>query len=339
MNRNQVTLIIKPVKLVGGGHLTAAIVAEALARPLWSTVGSATARTLLSSVVGEKAVIRGRTRYLSGVAVVNASTVTIRLTHTVTRGFLKNLANPALAIVPVNDMERGGANWQWLNLYGTGGYRMTNWVPNGLLSLSRVSGRGPQTVDLQIFSSFKAATLAFQNGGVEFVPVSPDQVARVPRVLRGDIRALPMPGDLSLVYRSGAKGVSAYPHLSIQRWVDKSFEGRIQALSGQWPASMRAGKPMTVYVSGELPEAVRLAKTLARLEPGRVTVRQVSEATLASLAKRGLITAYIGRANLFKSGQTVPLAPMRSLWLASAFSHAAVYANGALNWHSLVLGN
>lgn len=336
LSGHTVTLTIAPTPLTGGGHLTATMVAASLARPLWSEVKSPVAQTLLSSVVGSKRVMSGKARYLSGVAVVNGSTLTIRLKHAAGRSFLKTLANPALSVVPVQDMQGGGANWQWMNLYGTGGYRLTNWVPNGSLTLTRVRGRGPTVIDLPIFSSLKQATLDFRNGSVDFVPINATKVTTLTGSLSRDVRSLSIPGNLFLVYRSHAKAISAYPRLSIQRWVDKSFRGHITSKGGHWPGSLPSGRPMTIYVNQNLTEAVQLADTLAHLEAGRVTVRRVSLSTLKSLAHHNQISAYIGQANLFKSGTLVPLAPMRSLWLVNPlYRHVQVYANGSLNWHSL----
>lgn len=336
LSGDTVTLTLNPVPLVGGGHLTAALVAGALARPLWPAVASGSARSLLRVVRGAAAVEAGRAKYLSGVKVVNQSTVTIQLTHRASPSFLKVLANPTLSIVPAQDMQRGGPDWQELNLYGTGGYQLTNWDPNGSLTFQRDFGRGPRVMVLDIVSSFSAALLAFDNDELQAVPVKPSQIAKVPERIRHQVRALPVPGNLYLVYRTGALRVSTYPRLSVARWVLKSFDGRLTALPGQWPSGLKRGGPMSVYVNRSLPEAVQLADTLAKLEPGRVTVVPVSRSTLDGLAHRGQINAYIGEADLFKSGQAMPVAPLSSFWLvARTFSHPVAYANGSLDWHSL----
>jgi ABC-type transport system substrate-binding protein len=333
---DHVTLVIKPARLTNGGHLTAKIVAEALARPLWSQVGSVAAARLLSPVVGVQAVLSGRARYLSGVVVVNRNTVTIRLRRPVSRGFLKNLANPVLSIVPPQDQRRGGVDWQLTDLYGTGGYQLQNWTPNGSLTFTRISQRGPLEVVLDIYSSFKQAVLSFENQAVSVVPVNPGRIGFIPRRLMHDVRALPQPGDLYLVWRRSAVHVSTYPTVSVQRWVSTSFDGRIPALDGHWPSTIASDRHMVIYVNQDLPEALQLAKTLARLKPNRVTVRAVPVRTLKTLAQNNQIDAYIGQADLFKSGKMMPLVPMRSLWLVSpAIDDLQVFANGALAWHSL----
>ncbi len=334
----QLTLEIKPLPLDNGQQLTASVVAGALARPLWPSVGSSQAQSLLNSVVGVRAVIAGKEQYLSGIAVTGTSTLTITLTHAIGRGFLRTLANPVLSIVPVADQVRGGSDWQFLNLYGTGGYQLSTWQPGGELTFLKTHGPGPGTVALVVYKSFKKAVLSFRNGAISALPVNPAQLTQVPGSLLKQVRALPMPGNLFLVYRSHAPRVSVYPLLSPRRWVTTSFRGRVPALAGGWPGHMPMGKPMTVYVNQDLPQAVQLAQTLAKLEPKRVTVQEVNLSTLTSLAKNNQIAAYIGQADLFKSGTMMPLAPIRSLWLASpVFARMGVYANGALKWHSLTV--
>ncbi len=338
INGNVLTLDIRPVAMVGGGHLTASIVAAALARPLWPSVHSAVAAQLLAPVQGSTAVIKGKTPFLSGVSLVNSQTVAIHLTHPVTTAFVQALANPALAIVPASDLLRGGSDWQLTNLFGTGGYRISNWVPNGMLTFRRESGRGPTRISLVVVPSFQQAVLSVQNQAVQLVPVQPDQVGSIPQKLLADVRSLPVPGNLNLIYRAGAKNVSTYPRISVSDWVRASFRGRIAGLQGNWPAALPGGRPMTVYVNQAMPEAVQLAQTLARLKPHQVTVRVVSLTQLETLAKNGQIGAYIGQVDWFKRGVSMPLAPLRSLWLVSpSIAHVAVYANGAADWHSLTL--
>lgn len=330
------TLTLKPAHLANGASLTAAAVAGALARPLWPKVHSAQAAALLAPVVGARLVYQGKAQYISGVSDVNANTVTIQLKHPVSRAFIQALANPTLSIVPPADLVRGGADWQEANLYGTGGFRLTNWIPDGSLSFERISGSGPAELELQIFTDLRPAVLAFQNGTVSAVPLNPQKMGVVPNRLVRDVRSLTVPGNLYLVYRRGALRVSAYPRLTIHRWVSQSFRGRIPALPGQWPSGIRTGKPMTIYVNRALPQAVQLADTLARLEPGRVTVDAITSTALTTLARHNQINAYIGRANLFKSGITVPVAPLRALWLVSpAIPNPTGFANGTLDWHSL----
>jgi hypothetical protein len=338
MSGHTLTLTLKPLMLANNHRLSAAAVAGALSRPLWPQVHSAVAHSLLSAVSGERLVYQGKAKYMSGVADVSSDTVTIRLKHAVSRGFLKSLANPALSIVPTADMFRGGPDWQTLNLYGTGGYRLMNWNPGASLTFARVRGRGPAELQMQIYHTLRPAVLAFRNGLVSAVPINPQKLSVIPNNLLKEVQPLTVPGDLYLVYRKAAVRVSAYPRLAVSRWVKQSFRGRISSLAGSWPSQMRSGRQMTVYVNKDMPEAVQLANTLARLEAGRVTIVRVSGTVLISLAKHNQINAYIGQANLFRSGLMVPLAPQRALWLLnSGFNRPAVFASGVLDWHSLTM--
>lgn len=333
LSAKTVTLTIRPLPLVGGGHLTAAVVAGALSRTLWPKVLSPTAQSLLKPVVGSQKVAQGKSSFISGITVVGRDTLVFHLRQADSQAFLSNLANPALSIVPASDMLRGGPDWQLSNLYGTGGFRMTNWVPDGQLNFQKVGGQGPKTVTLMEFSSFSRALQSFENGALDFVPLDPQQLSQVPKKLQGKIRLAPLPGTVDLYYRSGAHHVSQYSHLSLSHWVHQSFSGKVTALTGNWPSSVPDNRRMTVYVDNSLPEAMALAKTLVGLEPHRVSIHLVSPAHLAKLAGKNQIGAYIGDQNYFASGISVPLVPLESFWLA--YGPLRVYSTGALDWHSL----
>ncbi len=336
ISNKTITLTILPKRLGNGARLGASMVAGALSRPLWPSVGSTQARALLAAVKGVHAVETHNQTYLSGVSVVNQDTLSITLTKSVTPAFLRALANPALAIVPVEDQTHGGRYWQLTNLYGTGGYRLISWIPNGSLSFQRFSGRGPETVNLVDYSNFQEALLAFQNQAVWLVPVDPAQLDRVPGKLLPQVKALQTPGNLQLVLRLHSANIAIYPRLSTQEWVKAAFRGRIPSLKGRWPAGVRRGKPMTLYVNQSQAEAVVLADTLAHLEKGRVTVKALPESMLKSLAKGNKIGAYIGQVNWFKKGATMPLAPLRALWLVSPkIQGVRAFSNGIIDWHSI----
>ncbi|MCL5971458.1 MAG: ABC transporter substrate-binding protein, partial [Firmicutes bacterium] len=195
---NVVTIELGKRHLTNGGVLTATTVAEALARPLLPQVDSPTAKSLLKSVVGYHHMVSGHLNYLSGIKVVNPNTVTITLKHFATVAFLRALANPALSVVPLSDQLRGGADWQFTNLYGTAGYRLTDWVPDDHLTFQRVFGTGPSQVQLQLYSSFQLAVLGFINKTVSVVPVAANQLAKVPVKARNRIAFLPTPGTINL---------------------------------------------------------------------------------------------------------------------------------------------
>lgn len=332
-----ITLVLGKEKVASGATVTAAMVAGALSRPLWPSVHSATAATLLHEVKGSSAVMAGKSTYLRGVTVIDESTLAIQLKRPVTTAFLRNLANPALSIVPTTDMTQGGSNWQLTNLFGTGGYQLSNWMPNGFLTFSKVSGRGPKDITLTVYQSFTEALQSFRNQGVNVVPVQAAQLNAVPKSARGNLRALGSGGTLSLYYRSGAHGISAYPAVKISHWVARSLGG-LRAESTVWPSHVPEGRPMTVYVNANQPDAIQLAKTLKSLEPTKVSYVMVSATTLKHLAQSGRIGAYIGEVNWFHSSVEVPLVPARSYWLVSSnIGGLSLSSNGSLRWHSIRL--
>lgn len=332
-----VTVVVGSHKLANNRSLTASTVEEALARPLLPTVNSPVARVLLRNVVGYRSVISGHQNYLSGIRVVSKNTLTITLKTPASLGFLRNLANPALSIVPLSDQVQGGPNWQFTNLVGTGGYRLTNWVPLDHLSFQRVTGSGPTRVDLELYSSFHLALLGFINKTVTVLPVPANQLAAMPTRLSRQVTFLPTPGTLSLFWGAKSPHASTYPvKAPVSQWVDRAFAGRVSALGYSWPSGMPAGHPMTVWVNGQDTAAVVLARSLAHLTAGKVSVRVSSASQIRALASSGQIAAYIGTQNWFKAGKTLPLMHRGNFWLWNQdVLSATSFANGALNWHSI----
>ncbi len=334
---NVVTIQLGKRRLTNGRILTANTVAAALTRPLLPQVNSPTVKTLLSNVVGYQHMISGRLNYLSGIKVVNASTLTITLKHPANLAFLRALANPALSIVPLSDQLRGGANWQFTNLYGTAGYRLTDWVPGDHLTFQRVFGTGPTQVQLQLYSSFQLAVLGFINKTVSVVPVAANQLRQVPIEEHKRITFLPTPGTIKLFLSSNRGRISAYPTLApINTWVSQAFLGVVPSEGFSWPTGLPTGHTMTVWVNGQDPAAEVLAKTLSRLTHGKVSVRVSTAPQIQSLASTGQITAYIGTQNRIKGGTAIPLVRRGSFWLLDHdITTANGFANGALNWQSI----
>lgn len=341
MSGNTVTVKMGSHRLSNGARLTAFAAAGALDRPLLAPVHSKLAGQLLSSVVGYHALISGHQNFLSGIKVVNANTFTITLKHAATLGFLKNLSNPALSLVPLADQQHGGPNWQFTNLIGTGGYALSGWVPGDHLTFKRVAGAGPSTVTLAYYSSFQSALLALQNQLITVIPVPVNQIAGLKPSWQRRVQFLPTPGNLSLYLGSTTHGVSAYPALApVSTWVRDAFSGRETSLGQSWPAGLPTGHPMTVWVNAQDPAAVSLAKTLAKLTKGKVTVQLGTASQIQTAATGGKISAYLGTHQWFHAGTLLTLARRGNFWLwSSRVASATGYPNGALNWHSMTLRN
>ncbi len=334
---NVVTIKLGNHRLTNGGIMTADTVAEALARPLLPQVNSPTAKHLLSSVVGYQHMVSGHLNYLSGVKVVNPSSVTITLKHSATVAFLRALANPALSMVPLSDQLRGGASWQFTNLYGTAGYRLTNWTPGDHLTFQRVFGTGPSQVQLQLYSSFQLAVLGFINKAVSVVPVAAAQLRKVPVKERNRIAFLPTPGTISLFLSPNLRKISAYPTTApINTWVSRTFLGRESSQGFNWPTGLPTDRAMTVWVNGQDSTAVVLAQTLSKLTHGKVSVQVSTAAQIQALASKGQIAAYIGTQDRIRRGTGIPLVRRGNFWLLDHdIMTAQGFANGALNWQSI----
>ncbi len=341
MSGNTVKVKMGTHRLSNGRVLTAFAAAGALDRAVLPPVNSTIARSLLSGVVGYRALIAGHKNFLSGIKVLNANTFTITLKHPATLAFLSNLANPALSLVPMIDQQEGGANWQFSNLIGTGGYKLSGWVPGDSLSFQRVSGTGPRGVTLSYYPSFHSALLGFVNHIVSILPVPIDQIAGLKHTLQRRVQFLPTPGTLSLYLGSTSHGVGAYPALApVSAWVHDTFAGREASAGQNWPSGLPSGHPMTVWVNSHDTAAVSLAKTLAKLTKGKVTVKLGTSSQIHSQAVGGTISAYLGTKAWFKGGTSLRLARRGNFWLwRSNITGAQAFANGALNWHTITLRN
>ncbi len=341
MSGNTVTVKVGNHRLSNGQPLTAFAAAGALDRPLLPPVNSKTASNLLSEVVGYHALMSGHQNFLSGIKVLNSNTFTITLKHPATLGFLRNLANPTLSLVPLADQQHGGANWQFTNLIGTGGYALTGWVPGDHLTFKRVAGFGPSNVTLAYYSTFQLALLGFLNHIITVLPVPVDQIAGMKHSLQHRVHFLSTPGSLALYLRSTTHGVSAYPALApVSTWVHDAFSGREASMGQNWPSGLPTGRPMTVWVNSQDSAAVRLASTLAKLTKGKVTVQEGTSAQIHAAATAGSISAYLGTQAWFKTGTRVTLARRGNFWLwSSDITGAEAYANGGLDWHTITFRN
>lgn len=331
----QVTLA--KAKTTQGNPVTASMVAESLARPLWTGVNSKTARALLAPVVGYSSVVGGHARYLSGVKVTGRTSLRITLAPTANIAhFLHGLSNRALAIVPVSDQTEGQSNWQFSNLIGTTPWRLQTWIPGFHLVFDRYTrGRGPGQIDVVVYPKPEEAWLSVVNGVVDAAPIGANHIASLRRRWRRDLHAYPGSGQVALYYRLGSGKNSGYPGISIAAWVHRALGAEMPVSSTLWPAALAANRPMTIWVNATNLEAVALAESLARLEP-KVAIRQGSARILDSLAATGAITAYIGTRSRFRHPFRLPLTESAHFWMQSRrIRSASLYPDGQFNWSSI----
>src|SRR6185312_124227 len=88
--------------------------------------GSIPALTFLSDIAGVSDHAAGRAAHVSGIHVVNDTTLTITLTRPVAN-FLVKLSGPPAAIIEQSDVERGG-DW-WKKPDGSGPFGISEWEP------------------------------------------------------------------------------------------------------------------------------------------------------------------------------------------------------------------
>ncbi|POB11628.1 ABC transporter substrate-binding protein [Sulfobacillus sp. hq2] len=332
---NTVKIELRPARLSNGRRITADLVAEALVRPLVAPVNSSAAQHLLAEVVGTNRFEHGQAHYVQGIAVNGPLSLQLTLKKPVTTTFLQNLANPVLAIVPVSDQSQGGQNWQFTNLIGTGGYALTQWTPGDHLSFSKVSGSGPQAVNLEVYSQLNQALLAYQNGLVNAVPIAPTALSRLTRRELTHVQTLTQPGVVTL-YINAHQSTAAMSRINIRHWVSKAFRGLLPPLSPSTRLPSHGQGPFVVWVDRTDSQAVQLAQSLVTLSRGRIAIQQTTAAHLATVAKNGQIGAYIGQHRWFTHGTSVELVKRRSFWLFSqSMPHAEVLSHQVLSWHSV----
>jgi len=318
-----------------GHRVSASMVAESLARPLWSQVGSAAARRLLSPIVGSGQVIAGSSRFLSGVVVTGSESFNIDLSPGANISqFLHGLASPSLAIVPITDQSQGQASWQFTNLIGTTPWILKDWsLDSSLLFQRNRPGPGPSQIEAVVYQNQRQSVLSVVNGVLDAAPVNPGEVPTLKKRWRSYLRLFPTSGTLSLYYRGG-RG-SGYSAWSISQWIRRALGPDVTSLSSRWPSALLRNRPMTIWVNASDTLAVDLAQTLAAMEP-LVSVHETSGARLTALAAQGTITAYIGLRNRFSHSLTVPLAHAGYLWAVSpSVARLSLFSDGVLNWSSI----
>ncbi len=98
------------------------------ARPGWARPQSATAEAYLGDIVGAKDVTRGRADSISGVEVIDSSTLAITIDSPKSY-FLAKLTYPTAFVVDKDQVESNPRNWT-RKPNGTGPYEMVEWRLN-----------------------------------------------------------------------------------------------------------------------------------------------------------------------------------------------------------------
>jgi len=122
----------KNVKFHNGRLLTAGDIKYSLERACNPSTNSPTALTYLGDIVGTADVISGKAKSISGIKVVNDSTIKISI-DAPKAYFLSKMAYPTAFIVDRENVETG-SNW-WKKPNGTGAYKLQKWDQGNLIIL------------------------------------------------------------------------------------------------------------------------------------------------------------------------------------------------------------
>lgn len=324
---NVVTLHLNPqARLTNGQPLTAATVAEALARPLWPSVASSPAKALLGLVVGSDQVARGSARTLSGVAVLDRETVAITLKNPPAdpTSFLRGLAQEVLAVVPADDLLQGGPNWQLTNLWGSGGWQLEGWQLHSSLAFRSSLPGVSWEVKVENFGSPALAAASVANNLAQVWSLEPSGLKALSSSELAQVHFVPDRQELVWSALSPSAGAVVVP---VQRLARAVFRDKVP-VDGM-PASLTA-PPGVVAVDGEDPWAVALGQAIAAQSRGALVARTW---TAGTPLPQGTV-AYLGPdPSAFPTGVSQPLMAEGGLFMwSSAISGVGVYPNGLLNW-------
>jgi len=120
-------------KFHDGKKVTSADIKYSLERACNPQTGSQTASIYLSDIVGVKDVLEGKTAQISGVQIIDDSTLTLKI-DAPKAYFLSKLAYPTAFVVDKKNTE-SGRNW-WRNPNGTGPLKLSKWNEGALILLS-----------------------------------------------------------------------------------------------------------------------------------------------------------------------------------------------------------
>lgn len=349
-----VTVVLSSARLTNGQPVTASMVKQALSYALSPAVHSSVVRRLLADVVGAGRVERGLSSALAGLSIVGRHRLVFHL-KSPSAEFLDVLANPALGIVPLSDVVDGGPYWQTTNLFGSGGYQLTEWEPDALMDFQHP---GRPLIEVARYSGLKEAWHAFQNGQVAAMPVATAERGQLPAAARRLLRYLPTGGQLELMIHPVAGSPWAVPHLARKRLDQVGLERLVRtALGGHVPAATHVpaltgggatgaggAGPLPVLVDASNPEALALGQALVKLAPHGFTVTDLSASTLRAEWSAGAVSAVLVPVMpndpwTPPSGTgvvTVRLAPTGALWLLTpSLRGVEVYSDGALDWSTV----
>ena len=183
-----------------GSPVTAADFKYSWERALDPATGSLTAATYLNDIVGAADILAGRTAQLSGVRVIDNSTLEVTI-DAPKAYFIDKMAYPTSFVVDAANVKSGGDWWRRPN--GTGPFRLLEWQPDQLLVLGRNDNYyGDKAylkeVRFQLYSGDPLQL--YQNGEIDVAPVGGAYMGLVTDPNNPVSRELQQSPELSIFY-------------------------------------------------------------------------------------------------------------------------------------------
>ena len=160
------------VKFHNGRPLKATDIKYSLERACNPTTGSGTALTYLGDIVGARDVIAGKTDFISGIEVVNDSTVRITI-DSPKAYFVSKMAYPTAFVVDKKNVE-SGSDW-WHKPNGTGPYKLQKWDRGNLIILEPFNDfygkKASVRVAFHLLSGYSILMSLYETGKIDILPV------------------------------------------------------------------------------------------------------------------------------------------------------------------------
>ncbi|MBI4294901.1 MAG: hypothetical protein HY669_01890 [Chloroflexi bacterium] len=167
------------VKFHNGREVKAADFKYSWERALAPGLQSQTAQTYLGDIVGADEMLKGQTRELGGVTVLDDYTLQVTI-DAAKIYFLAKLTYPTTFVVDRTNVEAGG-EW-WRNPNGTGPFKLAEWKEDNLLVLERNGSYygEPAGVDHVVFRLYGGIPMImYENGEIDVSYVSISDVSKI----------------------------------------------------------------------------------------------------------------------------------------------------------------
>jgi ABC-type transport system substrate-binding protein len=236
--------------------------------------GSIPALTFLSDIAGVAEHASGKAAHVSGISVVNDSTVKITLTHPVAN-FLVKLAGTPASIVQQSDVEQGGDWWRSPNASGPCG--VSKWAAGQQLVLGANKNYLTEpptlkTVTILFGAGASDPLTLYERGQIDVAPVPEDAVDRIEAENSPERAQLIVTPQLSESYVLINPNIAPFNDINVRKALIMGFDrakiatvtydGHVQVANGIVPAGLQ-GAGWTANIPGYDPNAAKalLAKT------------------------------------------------------------------------------